>query len=734
MRRCLSLLVVALCSVLALAQRRQLSIEWAIKEGPKVASVPNFVWLKDGTAILYDTNKPEAERTFELLNPATGERHPVLNMAAAVVSLKKISPDAGVEKALDWPKSFDDAGKQALYEIKGDVYVLTLADATFVRITNTPAEENDAQFSPDGQLISFVRDNDLYVHDLASRKETRLTNDGSENSLNGTLTWVYWEEVFGRKDMGYWWSPDSKSIAYLHTDTAGVPVSTFVDFEPQDPKVIHQVYPKAGEKDPTVKVGVMSVAGPRTQWISIPEQFEWLLRVKWLPDSKRVAVETMNRMQTELRLYFANADSGEAKHILTETDHGWVNETDDLYFLHDGQHFLWASERDGYMHLYRFAMDGKLVNKVTNGDWAMASSGGVAFWVRQAVTGIDEKNDWIYFTAMKDSSIERQLYRVKTDGRGLQRLSETTGTHGIEMSPDTRFYFDTFSDIHTPPSLILHASDGKRIATLAAPKTDLLPEGMVYPELTTIPTADGFPMPASILKPANFDPQKKYPVILYIYGGPSAPVVANEWDHAFIGGTYFDNIMARNGYVMVRIDNRAATAFSKKLEDLIGENPAAGETADLVDGVRWLKRQSWVDASRFGVWGWSGGGTNTLNLMTRSKEFKAGIAGAPVTDWHYYDSKWSEAFMKTPQANPQGYEKTSLVKRAGDLSGDLLIMYGTYDDNVHPQNEEAFMNALIAAGKPYRTEVYPMRKHGFTDDPARIHREHAMEDFWKSAL
>ena len=234
MRRCLCLLVVALCPVLAVAQRPQLSIEWAIKEGPKVASVPDFVWLKDGTAILYDTNKPEAERTFESLNPANGERHAVLNMAAAVASLKKINPDAGVEKALEWPESFDDAGKQALYEIKGDVYVLDLARSTFTRITNTPAEEKDAQFSPDGRLISFVRNNDLYVHDLASGKETRLTTDGSENLLNGTLTWVYWEEVFGRKDMGYWWSPDSKSIAFLHTDTTGVPVSTFVDFEPQD--------------------------------------------------------------------------------------------------------------------------------------------------------------------------------------------------------------------------------------------------------------------------------------------------------------------------------------------------------------------------------------------------------------------------------------------------------------------------------------------------------------------
>ena len=223
-------------------------------------------------------------------------------------------------------------------------------------------------------------------------------------------------------------------------------------------------------------------------------------------------------------------------------------------------------------------------------------------------------------------------------------------------------------------------------------------------------------------------------MILYSYGGPSAPVVENEWPYSILVSVYFANIMARNGYVMVKIDNRSATAISKTLEDLIGKNPAAGETADLVDGVRWLKKQPWIDSKRFGVFGWSGGGNMTLNLMTRSKEFKAGIAGAPVTDWRYYDTKWSESFMKTPQSNPEGYRNTSLIPRAADLTGDLLLIYGTYDDNVHPQNEQAFMNALIAAGKPYHDEIYPMRKHGFTDKPAQIHLYHAMENFWEGAL
>ncbi|HLH07761.1 MAG TPA: DPP IV N-terminal domain-containing protein, partial [Terriglobales bacterium] len=543
MRKCLCIFAIFVFPVLLLAQRPDLTIEWAINHGPEISRVPDFIWLNDGTAILYDTNKAENERTFESVNPRTGERHPILNMAAAIASLSALNPNIGVAAALDWPDSFDRAGKQALYELGGDVYVLDFAKSSFTRITNTPEEEKDAQFSPNGRLVSFVRSNDLYVYDLATDKETRLTHDGSENLLNGTLTWVYWEEVFGRKDLGYWWSPDSKSIAYLQTDTTGVPVSTFVDFEPQNPRILHQVYPKAGEKDPVVKVGVVGINEARTEWISIPQPFEWLLRVKWLPDSRRVAVETMNRMQTELRLYFADKENGQAKPVLTETDPGWVNVTDDLYFLADGQHFLWASERDGYMHLYRFAMDGTLVNRITNGDWAIASSGGVAFWVRQAVTGIDEQNGWIYFTAMKDSSVERQLYRVKIDGSDLQRISQKSGTHGIEMSPDTRFYFDTFSDIRTPPGVTLHASSGKRVATFAAPKTRLLPAGLVYPELTTIPASDGFPMPASILKPANFDPREKYPVILYIYGGPSAPVVENEWPYSILESVYFANIM-----------------------------------------------------------------------------------------------------------------------------------------------------------------------------------------------
>ena len=732
-KRCAFYLVLfsfSLASLAAAQQRPELSMEWALgKPGRNIAKVPKTLWLPDGSAILYNERLPEPERNFERFDPTSGQRRPMLDLAQAMASLKSLLPDEGA-KGLEWPQEFDSSGTKAAYLFAEDVFLLDLPSATFTRVTSTPAEEKEVHVSPDGSKLAYVRDNDLYVYDIAAKKESRLTTDGSEHILNGTLTWVYWEEIFGRTDLGYWWSPDSKSIAYLQTDVTGVAVSTFVDFRPQDPRIIHQVYPKPGEKNPKVRVGVVGTAAAKTQWINISEPYEWLVRVNWLPDSRRVAVETLDRPQTELRLYFADTQSGAPKRILTETIPGFVNEQDDLYFLKDGQHFLWASERDGYMHLYCYRMDGTLANKVTNGDWAMASTGGRPFWVRQAVAGIDEKNGWVYFTTLKDVSTERQLYRANFDGTGLIQISREHGIHRISMSPDTRYYFDNFSDIKTLPALVLHASDGKQISVRAAPRPELLPASVHFPELLTIPAADGFPMPAQILKPGNFDPSKKYPLVLHIYGGPSAPSVSNGWQ----GSMLYYNILAENGYVVAVIDNRAATAISKKLENTLVEQPSVSETNDLVAGIKWLKQQPWVDADRVGVYGWSGGGTNTLNCMTRSEEFKAGIAGAPVTDWRFYDSKWAEAVVKLPQDHPELYESTSLVNHAGQLHGKLLIIFGTYDDNVHPQNEQAFMNALIEAGKQYESIIYPMRKHGFTDTPAQVHLGYAMLDFWKRAL
>ena len=710
-----------------------LTAEWIFSEqGHAVAAVPQFQWLADNTAILYDTRQTEAQRTFEKYDPVTQKRQPMVEMSKAVASLKSIDLSAIRGQGLPWPEVFDKAGRQAAYVFHGDLFLLDLPASKFVRITDTPSEEKDPEFSPDGSKLAFVRGHDIYVYEIAAKRETRLTSDGSEKLLNGTLSWVYWEEIFGRHDTGYWWSPDSRSIAFLQTDESDVPVSTFVDFQPAEEHIIRQPYPKPGMHNPRVRVGVVTLGEAQTRWLILGEKpYEWVLRVNWLPDSERLAVQTMPRVQSESNLDFINCKSGERRHVLTENDPAWVNVSDDLDFLPGGKQFLWSSDRDGFTHIYKFAMDGSLVNKVTEGDWSVGSSGGVAYWVHKAIVGIDSQNDWIYFTALKDSSIERHLYRVKSDGTSLSRITSDSGFHGISMSPNAKYYFDVFSDARTLPALKLFSAEGKLQQTLAAPRPELLPANMQYREFLTILAADGFAMPASILKPANFDPAHKYPVILYVYGGPSAPSVLNSWSSRAL---FTDQLLLQAGFVVVTVDNRAATAISKKLEDTIAQNPAASETADLLDAVRWFKAQPWVDGSRFGVWGWSGGGTMTLNLMTRSAEFKAGISVAPVTDWHYYDSKWAESLMGLPDRNPEGYERTSLVKHAGDLSGHLMVVFGTYDDNVHPQNEQAFINELIAKDILFELMIYPMRKHGISDAAASVHLFRTMDEFWRRNL
>ncbi|MFL6335386.1 MAG: S9 family peptidase [Pyrinomonadaceae bacterium] len=710
-----------------------LTFEWAFDEGRRVASVPSHAWLSDGRLLLLDVRRPAAERTFEVLEPATGARRPALDMAAAVGSLNALLPDSGVTGSLDWPEALDPSGRRALYLFKGDLFLLDLAAARFTRLTKTEAAEQSPGFSPDGRRLAFVRVHDLYVSEVETGTETRVTRDGSETLLNGSLSWVYWEEIFGRRDIGYWWSPDSRALAYLQTDESAVGESDFVDFRPDSaPRLIRQRYPKAGTPNPRVRVGVAEIGRDTTTWVSIKDRpFEYVLRVKWLPDGRRLSVQTLTRDQHESGLYFASRETGAAERVLTETDPAWVNIHDDLHFLKDGRHFLWASERDGYYHLYRYTLDGRLVNQVTRGPWALASSGAGVFWVRQAVVGIDEAEGWVYFTALERSSVERHLYRIRLDGTGMTRLSTEPGVHRISMSPDARFYLDNFSDVRTLPALTLHRPDGARVSVLAPPRPELLARfDLQYPELLTIPAADGFRMPARLLKPKEFRPERRYPVIMYIYGGPSAPSVTNAWSGTLLN----DQLYLAEGFVLLTVDNRAATGISKKLENSIVRGAYEPETNDLLDAVRWLKRQPWVDPDRVGVWGWSGGGSMTLSLLTRSKEFKAGISGAPVTDWRYYDAKWAEALVGMPAENPEGYERSSLVKLAPNLHGRLLLVHGTYDDNVHPQNTQAFAEALVQSGKLFEQMIYPMRKHGISDRAGALHLQRTMLDFWKRNL
>ncbi|MGH9971430.1 MAG: DPP IV N-terminal domain-containing protein, partial [Pyrinomonadaceae bacterium] len=387
----LGFLLIAWCVGSAPAQpvKRQLTLEWIFgPEGRSVASVPATAWLDDGTLVILDNRRSARESTFEKLNPTNGQRQSIVDSARALADLKSA---AGVDAdVLPWPIAFDGPGKRALYILKGDVFVLEFPEARFRRLTSTAAEETSASFSPNGRRVAYVRENDLYFFDLDANRETRITRDGSETLLNGTLSWVYWEEVFGRRDIGYWWAPDSQAIAYLQSDDSQVDLAYFTDIAPFSPRVIRQRYARAGRANPRVRLGIAELENPSTTWIQITDKpFEYIVRAKWLPDGRGLSVETMPRLQTELHLYFADRKTGSTTRILTETDPGWVNMTDDLYFFNDGKSFLWPSERDGYMHLYRYRIDGTLQNQVTKGPWALASAGGIAFWVHQALVGVD---------------------------------------------------------------------------------------------------------------------------------------------------------------------------------------------------------------------------------------------------------------------------------------------------------------------------------------------------------
>lgn len=729
-----SFIFILLISINSFAQEKQkITVEWIYSdEGQSITQLPNYYWLTNGKAIEYDSRVAKENRVLNIFDPESLTRKPVVDLKTAITNLKDATGDKSYEY-LPVPSSISKLGDKAVFVLNGDIYILTFAAADFERVTNTSEVEKNVNFSPDGNLLAYVRNNNLFCYDIRSKKETALTADGSENILNGTLSWVYWEEVFGRNDIAYWWSNDSKSIAYLQTDESNVSTIYYSDIKPWVPRVIKQKYPKIGDPNPIVKVGVIDVVNPKTTWIDLSKNpYEYIIRVNWLPNSKELAIQTMNRYQDELNILIANAGDGEAKQILKEKDPGWVNIHDDLYFLKEGREFIWMSERTGFAHLYRYSIDGNLINQITKGEWAVASSSGSAYWVHRSVSAVDEKNGLVYFTAQEKDHKEKHLYSVKFDGSDFRRITNLDGTHKIYFSPDTKYFFDTYSNIKNPPVLNLHKCSGELIKTIAESNKDLFAKiNLERPTQFTVNARDGFPLPVEIVKPANFDANKKYPLIIYLYGGPSAPQVLNNWRNSI----YFDNVLIENGFLTAIVDPRSACAISKKLENLLTKNLSGNvELNDLVDAVRWFKNQNYIDSSRIGVWGWSGGGSFTLNAMTNSKEFKAGIAVAAVSDQRFYDTKFGESSMKTEKENKDGFERNSFLGTAKNLHGRLMIVHGTYDDNVHIQNAWAFIDELIKNNIMFDLMVYPMRMHGIADRSARIHLYNTMLEFWKKNL
>ena len=705
---------------------KKITIEWLFdKNVQENLSVPRYSWLNDSKVLLLDFRIKAENRSLEVFDPRTGKRNVALEKDKVLFSFKtqlgKKAPSF-----IRWPEAVDPNGKAVVYTIGGDLYCVELSSSNVKKLTKSQSPEISVTFSPDGKWVSFIRENDLYAIEWKTGTEKRLTTGATDTLLNGPLSWVYWEEIYNHTSLPYKWSPDSTAIAYLQTDDSPVSISTFVHFKPATQAVIRQRYPKAGQANPKVRLGIVELHSAKTAWMDCGK-YEYLARFDWLPDSNKISVQTLDRKQQELRLFFSDRTTGKSRQILIEKEPTWINLNEAPYFLKKGKQFIWMSERDGYQHLYLYEMDGHLIRQLTEGSFMVLSSGR-----DRDLSGIDEEYGWIYFISNKDVLKERHLYRIKLDGTGFERISKEEGVHTVSFSPNLEYYFDTFSNSLTPPSLCVFKADGTKTAVIAPSARDVLEQYKIsYPEFHTVRAEDGLWLPAMMIKPLDFDPKKKYPALINVYGGPGSPQVIDRW-----GRSLWRSFLAQEGFFVFVFEVRAGMKKNKDLERSIYKRVhGIRNVKDILAGVLWLKQMPYIDINRLGIWGGSGGGATTIQVMTSSDVIKAGIARAPGNvDWYLYDTIWTERYMDTPQDNPEGYKETSTVLRASNLKGRLLIIHGTYDDNVHIQNTYAFINELIEHNIQFELMIYPWRKHGISDIAARIHSHYLMLDFWNRHL
>ncbi len=704
-------LLLSLCGVAA-AQQKLLTIDDLYDPKSKVdfsgPPPPGLRWLKDGVHYLQSRGeRGSGAGQLSKVNALTGQSAPFFDAGRMEAALKQAGVGTDDARRLSRRGSYqmNEARTAALLNHAGDLFYYEFGGDRALRLTHGPEGEEEAGFSPDGKLVSFVRKNNLHIVDLATQRERALTSDGSARILNGRLDWVYQEEIYGRGDYrGYWWSPDSSSLAYLRLDETPVRDFVVVDHIPHPQQVETTAYPKAGDPNPQARLGVAPAAGGATKWIDLfPYQnSEFLIvRVTWTPDSSKVVYQAQNREQTWLDLNFADPRDGKSTTAFRETTKAWVEVIDHPQWLKDGS-FLWASERSGWKHLYHYSADGQLIRPVTEGKWEM-----------RRLYGVDEEKKLVYFSASEHSPIANHVYRIGLVGTGLARISRTEGTHLANFNPSFTHYIDSWSDVNTPPQARLHAADGSPLRVIDENRVEALKNYRLgTPEFLQVKTRDGFVMEALLIKPPDFDPKKKYPVMSYTYGGPHAQSVRNGW-----GGTTYmwHQMLAQKGYLVWICDNRTASAKGAESTWPLYRNAGELELRDLEDGVAWLKRQPWVDGSRVGIWGWSYGGYLTSYALTHSQTFRIGIAGGSVTDWRLYDTIYTERYMGLPQNNADGYKKSAPLHAAKNLHGKLLLLHGTMDDNVHMQNTLQFAYELQRAGKQFQMMLYPKSRHGVND-------------------
>jgi dipeptidyl-peptidase 4 len=615
--------------------------------------------------------------------------------------------------------SWSKDSKNILFPMLGDAFYLDVSSKKVSRLLETDTFETDIKFSPKSNYIAFIRDQNLWIKDINSNKEMAMTTDGGGPVKNGMAEFVAQEEM-GRMT-GYWWSPDESKIAFLRVDESPVEEVTRSEIYADSIKMIKQRYPYAGTANVQIKLGIVDIKTSAIEWVDLgKEQDIYIPRVKWTEDPRYLSYQWQNRAQTELKLKLYDTKKKRAKTLITEKSKTWINLHDDLYFLSDKKHFIWASERDGYKHLYLYNMNGKRKKQITSGKWVV-----------DKVSYIDQKNKQVYFVGRKDTPLEKHLYRASWSKSATKIISQRKGTHAITFSNKGDVYIDHFSTINTPPQISLHNTDGEHQFWInqnqVSSEHPLYPyvSDWIKPEFGTLKSRDGAELYYRKYLPSNFDPKQQYPAIVYLYGGPHAQMVKNSW------GGMLGQYLAQKGYVVFTLDNRGSNYRGKAFEDPLHLKMGDIEVQDQVDGVKYLHKLPYIDKERIGVHGHSYGGYMTLMTMFKAGEyFKVGVSGAPVTDWALYDTHYTERYMGHPKTNAAGYQKASVFPYATNLKGPLLIYHGMADDNVLFKNSTKLYKLLQDNAIPFYVMDYPGKKHSIRGSKTQMHRYKTIQNFF----
>ena len=717
------MLRLTLCLLMALpafSQKKPItldSLNELARRGGETPGPP--VWAPNGKTFVFR----QGHRLI-VYDPATKSSRTLAStdeMDAAAVKVPEDGPfdwqDRRVrESDLQWSSS----GRHLLYAAGGDLFLIDAGTGKWDQLTRTPVAERDPKLSPDGKTISFRRGWDLFTLDIASHKETRLTSGGTATLRNGGLDWVYPEEL--ELGTAHWWSPDSKSILYLQFDTSREPVYPHEDLLKTPAVYEPERYPQAGDNNPDVHAGVVAATGGATRWIDVGDTRDSYLiaRAGWMPDSKSVYVVRTNRLQNRLELVSIDIESGAASTILRESDPYWINLFGGPLFLNQGKQFLWSSERDGFRHLYLYSADGRSVKQLTKGAWEVRD-----------VVGVDEVGRRVFYTSSEGNPLETHLYSVAMNGDRKRRLDSAAGTHRVSMGPGGFYYLDTHSSLTSPSRTTLHSGDGAELGVYREANRSQTDEYDILPsEIVSFKGPSGAPLFGRLIKPAGFEPGKKYPAIVTVYGGPGVALpVRDSW-----AGIDIDQVYAHRGYVVWQAENRGGAGRGHAFETPIFHNLGVAELADQVAGVAYLVSLGFVDPARVGIHGWSYGGFMTLNALLNAPDvFRCGIAGAPVTDWRNYDTIYTERYMGLPAENAAGYRDTALPPRAANLKGKLMIAHNFEDDNVLFQNTLQMIDALERAGKEFEFMLYPQKAHGVTGAASR-QMDQSMLDFFERNL